>query len=190
MPAPTKPCARDRLLAAADELFYAEGVQSVGIDRVIERAGVAKASLYNAFGSKDALVRAYLEARHERTRAMVLAEIERHDDPRERLVAVFERQARRLGDDDYHGCAFASASAEAAEDSGARAATQAYRTWLRELLTDLAEQAGATHPEALARQLQLLYDGVGVSGRVERDPETAPASLAAAVALIDAALPA
>ena len=55
--------ARARLLAAADELFYAEGVQSVGIDRVIEHAGVAKATLYSAFGSKDGLVRAYLQAR-------------------------------------------------------------------------------------------------------------------------------
>ena len=61
------PSARERLLAAASELFYAEGVHTVGIDRVIERAGVAKASLYNTFGSKEELVRAYLESRHART---------------------------------------------------------------------------------------------------------------------------
>src|SRR3569833_2360310 len=61
-----KPTARDRLLAAADELFYAEGVHTVGIDRIIERAGVAKASLYSSFGSKDELVRAYLQGREER----------------------------------------------------------------------------------------------------------------------------
>ena len=61
-PAQTQPrsSARDRLLAAANELFYAEGVQTVGIDRIIERAGVAKASLYNLFGSKEALVEAAL----------------------------------------------------------------------------------------------------------------------------------
>ena len=57
---------RERLLEAAGELFYAEGVQSVGIDRVIERAGVAKASLYSTFGSKEELVRAYLDERHAR----------------------------------------------------------------------------------------------------------------------------
>ena len=56
--------ARERLLAAADELFYEEGVHTVGVDRVIERAGVAKATLYSAFGSKDELIRAYLAARH------------------------------------------------------------------------------------------------------------------------------
>ena len=58
-----RPSARERLLAAANELFYDEGVHTVGIDRVIEQAGVAKASLYNTFGSKDELVRTYLQTR-------------------------------------------------------------------------------------------------------------------------------
>ena len=66
--------ARERLLAAADELFYADGVHSVGIDRVIERAGVAKATLYSAFGSKDELIRCYLTARQAARREAV----ERH----------------------------------------------------------------------------------------------------------------
>ena len=57
--------ARERLLAAADELFYGEGFNLVGIDRVIERAGVAKASLYDYFGSKEELIRSYLQQRHE-----------------------------------------------------------------------------------------------------------------------------
>src|SRR4051794_603668 len=61
---PSRASARERLLAAADELFYEEGVHIVGIDRVIERAGVAKASLYSAFGSKDELIRQYLMRRH------------------------------------------------------------------------------------------------------------------------------
>src|SRR5262245_38929851 len=63
LPLSPRPSARKRILAAANELFYEEGIHSVGIDRVIERAGVAKASLYNTFGSKDELVRAYLEGR-------------------------------------------------------------------------------------------------------------------------------
>src|SRR4030081_1689888 len=81
--------ARERLLAAADELFYAEGVHVVGIERIVERAGVAKASLYSNFGSKDALVRAYLE-RHFRARQRRIASIlAAHDTPRERLLGVF-----------------------------------------------------------------------------------------------------
>src|SRR5690349_17397815 len=75
--------ARERLLAAADELFYEGGIHTVGIDRVIERAGVAKASLYDTFGSKDALIRAYLEARHDARKARLTAWLERYETPRE-----------------------------------------------------------------------------------------------------------
>src|ERR1700760_2464814 len=85
-----KPSARDRLLAAADELFYAEAVHTVGIDRIIERAGVAKASLYSCFGSKDELVRAYLEGRQEIRRSRLLAGLERYEDPADRLLGVFD----------------------------------------------------------------------------------------------------
>ena len=84
-----RPSARERLLAAANELFYAEGVHTVGIDRVIEKAGVAKASLYNTFGSKDELVRAYLEIRRAGVVRRITQAVERYDTPRERLLAVF-----------------------------------------------------------------------------------------------------
>src|SRR6201986_5035879 len=82
--------ARERLLQAANELFYEEGVHTVGIDRVIERAGVAKATLYSAFGSKEALIQAYLESRHAATSARIERGIERYATPRERLLGVFE----------------------------------------------------------------------------------------------------
>src|SRR5438445_6499251 len=86
-----RPSARERLLAAANELFYNEGVHTVGIDRVIERAGVAKATLYNAFGSKDELIRAYLLRRHavvqERT---VQALATRYQTPLQRILGVFD----------------------------------------------------------------------------------------------------
>src|ERR1700755_517415 len=81
--------ARERLLDAADELFYNEGVQTVGIDRIIEHAGVAKASLYNTFGSKDELIRAYLESRHASRREAISAALARAESPRDRLLAVF-----------------------------------------------------------------------------------------------------
>src|SRR6201998_3252378 len=106
------PSARERLLAAANELFYAEGVHTVGIDRVIERAGVAKASLYNTFGSKDALVRAYLEGRHALQVARSTRCLARYGDPRERLLGVFEAQGELFADPGFRGCAFVSASAE------------------------------------------------------------------------------
>src|SRR6195952_5374328 len=101
--------ARDRLLDAANELFYAEGVQTVGIDRIIEHAGVAKASLYNTFGSKEELVKAYLESRHAGTTARLHAAVEQEPDPRARLLAVFDAQAEFFSQPGFRGCAFTSA---------------------------------------------------------------------------------
>src|ERR1700761_7130415 len=93
--------ARERLLAAANELFYNEGVHTVGIDRIIEQAGVAKASLYNTFGSKDELVRAYLEGRHASMARRLTRAADGYDTPRERLLAVFEAQAELAARPDY-----------------------------------------------------------------------------------------
>src|SRR5258705_5810358 len=81
--------ARDRLLAAADELFYAEGVHVVGVDRIVERAGVTKASLYNTFGSKDELVRAYLEQHFRRRQERIERILDASDSPRERILGLF-----------------------------------------------------------------------------------------------------
>src|SRR5881409_872508 len=98
--------ARQRLLAAADELFYEEGVHTVGIDRVIARAGVAKASLYTAFGSKDGLVQAYLLARHAVWRERVTQALTRYTNPRERLLGVFDVLGELVAEPGFHGCAF------------------------------------------------------------------------------------
>src|SRR6201996_7516811 len=93
--------ARQRLLDAADELFYNEGVHTVGIDRIIEHAGVAKASLYNTFGSKDELVRAYLESRQASVAQRITQAVKRYSSPRERLLAVFEGQGELFAQPDY-----------------------------------------------------------------------------------------
>ncbi len=179
--------ARERLLAAANELFYAEGVHTVGIDRVIERAGVAKASLYNTFGSKDELVRVYLEGRHAVVAARITRYMERYDDPRERLLGVFEAQGELFAEPGYRGCAFVSASAESPGEAVSRASDE-YRGWVRGLLTGLAADAGAPDPELLGRQLHIIYDGASLSARMDRDPSAAVAARAAAEALLDAAL--
>src|SRR3569623_1161990 len=115
--ATTKPegSARERLLAAANELFYEEGVHTVGIDRIIERAGVAKASLYSSFGSKEELVRAYLEGRHALRRKRIMAGLERCETPRDRLLGVFDVLAEVSSTPGFRGCAFYNASAESVE---------------------------------------------------------------------------
>lgn len=159
--------ARERLLAAANELFYAEGVHTVGIDRVIERAGVAKASLYSTFGSKEELVRAYLkgraEARHQRIEAR-LAELA---DPREKILAVYDVQGELAAAPGYRGCAFVNAAAEGPRQSKVMDACADSRGWLRELFTGLARELGAPEPERLGRQLALLYDGVAVQSSLD-----------------------
>ena len=145
--------ARDRLLDAADELFYEEGVHTVGIDRVIERAGVAKASLYNVFGSKDELIRAYLERRHERRRARIDRALARYETPRDQLLAVFDALDEALAEPGFRGCAFVNASAESRPGSVVEQASDDMRGSLRALLTELAEAAGAPDPAGLAGQL-------------------------------------
>src|SRR5712691_11873287 len=182
--------ARERLLDAASELFYEEGVQSVGVDRVIERAGVAKATLYSVFGNKDGLVRANLTAHEEGIRErMTRGLAARYKTPRERLLGVFEVQGLRFTETGFRGCAFARASAEAAEGSSVDEVGEHHRTWLRSLFVDLAKDAGARNPEQLAQQLMLLYDGAAISAWMDRDPSAARAAHSVAVALVDAALP-
>lgn len=183
----TGPPARERLLAAADELFYREGVQTVGIDRIISRAGVAKASLYSNFGSKEELVRAYLEARHARTTERISRALTRFRTPRERLLGVFDAQGEQFTDPAFNGCAFVMASAEAPAGGAVERAAEAYRDWVRTLFTTLAREAGVADPDALARQLHLLYDGAGLSARMDHDPSAATTARAAAGALFDAA---
>jgi AcrR family transcriptional regulator len=179
--------ARERLLAAADELFYEEGVHTVGIDRVIERAGVAKATLYSAFGSKDELIRAYLQARHAARRERMTRRLARYDTPRERLLGVFDVLGESFAEPGFRGCAFVNASAEARPGSAIEEVSDESRAWVRSLLAELARAAGATDPERLARQLALLYDGATVGARMDRDPTAAAAARTVAAALVDAA---
>ncbi len=178
---------RERLLQAASELFYAEGVQSVGVDRVIAHAGVAKASLYSTFGSKEGLVSAYLERRHDELIGRLRAATDGVEDPVERMLAVFDAQAAQFPRPGYRGCAFMAASAEAPADSEITAATAKYRKELRDLLVELATDAGVADPEQLADQLRLIYDGGSVAANLDHNPAIASSARAAARALIDAA---
>jgi AcrR family transcriptional regulator len=179
--------ARQRLLAAADELFYEEGVNTVGIDRVIERAGVAKASLYSAFGSKDQLIRAYLEARHAARKERVTRAMARYDTPRERLLGIFDVLGEVVAEPGFHGCAFQNATTEARPGSVAEQVSNVSRAWTKSMFREQAEAAGADDPDRLARQLFLLYDGALVSARMDHDLTAAAAARLAAATLIDAA---
>ena len=185
---PLSGSARERLLAAAETLFYEEGLNSVGIERVIERAGVAKASLYSNFGSKDELVRSYLEARFEARKARVQKKMAQYDRPRDKLLSMFDLLGELFVESGFRGCAFVRARTEARPDSRARGVCDDARQWTRELFTSLASEAGASDPALLAGQLVLLYDGASVSAQMDGNTGAALAARDMASRMLDAAV--
>jgi len=182
--------ARERLLAAADELFYAGGVHVVGVDRIVERAGVTKASLYNTFGSKDGLVRAYLENHFRRRQARIADILAANKTPRERILAVFAEVEGLLAGSAFRGCRFINAAAESQPGDAGVDVAEDYRAWRWSLFTDLAKAAGARDAKQVGRQLFLLYDGAAVAARMDDDRVAAAKAVRSAViALLDTAIP-
>jgi AcrR family transcriptional regulator len=154
-----QPSARERLLAASDELFYRNGVHSTGIDAIIDRAGVAKGSLYYIFGGKDELVAAYLRSRHETWRQRLEAAQADVDDPDQKILAVFDAIADYVSLPEFRGCPFTNAAAELPAGQSQKLAIDEYRDWLRGSFRQLARDTGVADSEALAEALIVLYDG-------------------------------
>jgi AcrR family transcriptional regulator len=175
------------LLAAANELFYAEGVHTVGIDRVIERAGVAKASLYSTFGSKDELVRAYLKGRADARQKRITERLALHSSARAKVLAIFELLGETASDPAFRGCAFVNATAEGPRDENRLMQVCAdSRAWMQSLFTDLARECGAKDADRLGRQLALVYDGAITASSMERGAEPAREARSMAEMLLDA----
>jgi AcrR family transcriptional regulator len=177
--------AKQRLLEAADDLFYSEGIHTVGIDRVIAHAGVAKGSLYYSFTGKDELVHDYLTHRHGRWAERVTAGIEAHTDPRARILAVYDVLGTLFAQPDYRGCAFMNATAEAAPDSVEAHAATTFRAWVRNLFLDLATDVDARDPRQLAETLVLLYDGAVATAQMDKAPEAARTARRTAELILD-----
>jgi AcrR family transcriptional regulator len=159
---PTAPDARERILDAAYELFSRSGVRAVGIDAIIDRAGVARMTLYRHFDSKDALVLAFLELREERwTRDWLQHDVEqRATDPGERLLAIFDVFDGWFQQTDFEGCSFINVLLEIAErDSELHRASADYLARIRAFVRGLAEEAGATDPDGLAHKWHILMKG-------------------------------
>lgn len=164
--------ARTRLLQAADELFYAHGITATGVDVVVARAQVAVASLYNLFRNKDGLVVAYLRARDQRWRETWEAQIARHDDPREQVLAIFAAlrvwaEHEQVG----HGCAHTAAAVQLDDPAHpAMAVVLAHKRHIRDRLTELARAAGEAHPETAARVVAIVYEGLLACSLLEAEP--------------------
>lgn len=158
--------AAGRILQAASEMFYQDGIRAVGVEAIAAEADVTKKTLYDNFGSKDQLVAAYLRARDERWRAWMEDVVERRGgSARERLLSTFDALEEWTERENPRGCGFVNAAVELREaDHPARAAVMEQKRWLRDYLAGLAAEAGAEDPEDLAERLLILHEGASVAG--------------------------
>jgi AcrR family transcriptional regulator len=178
--------ARERILGTAYELFSRRGVRAVGIDEVIERAGVAKATLYRHFPSKDELVLAFLDLREQRwTRDFVEAEAKRRGaNPEARLLAIFDVFDEWFHRDDFEACAFINVLLEMGPEHPAGSASILYLERIRALVRRFADEAGLRDTESFARSWHILMKGSIVSA-AEGDTDAAQRGKAMARLLID-----
>ncbi|MFE3226864.1 TetR/AcrR family transcriptional regulator [Nocardia sp. NPDC059228] len=154
--------ARDRLLDTATRLFYAEGIHTVGIDRIIAEAGIAKATFYRHFKAKEDLVVAYLVREYGRQREVLEAIPGAGTDS---IVGIFERLGELSCGPGFRGCPFLNAAVEFPNPEHAvRKVVDDYRGWFRDLMADRLRAAGHTDIDDAARSLLLTRDGVAVSG--------------------------
>jgi AcrR family transcriptional regulator len=180
--------ARERVLAAAGRLFYARGIQAVGMDDIRAESGVPLKRLYRCFRSKDQLVEAYLTRRDEQWLAALRAWVERAGQPRERVLAVFTFLEDWFAEPGFRGCAFINAAGELGSVSAPVAEiSRQHKRSLRRYLAALAAAAGATDPPALAAELLLLVDGAIVAAATGAFPRPAAHAEAAARRLLAAA---
>ena len=180
---------RERILRTASELFYREGARAVGVDLIVERAGVAKTSLYRYFHTKDELIAAFLEREDEEFWEQWASVAKRHpSDPQGELDAHVHWIAERLGRANYRGCPQLNMAAEfPAPEHPARVVALAHKRELRRRLQGIAERLGVRHPDELAAQLLLLVNGAFVSSQAIAGEEALRVLLAASHALVAAA---
>lgn len=187
-PAPAQPPrAAERIRASARELFYREGIRAVGVDEIVNRAGVTKPSLYRAFPSKDDLAAAYLSDYDREFWPRFEAPGGKHySDPRAHVLAYIRELANRAVKDGYRGCGLSNAAVEyPGHTHPARLVAETHKKALRQRLRELAAEMGARDPRMLGDGLMLLIEGVYVTGQ-QSASGPAQSALAAATALIDA----
>lgn len=168
----------ERLLTTASDLFSRYGIRAVGIDRILAESGVARASMYSAYGSKDALVLAYLEHLDRRDRARWADAVAGDPDPVARILAFFDLALASAPVRNFRGCQYANAATEFPDED--LAPVRAHRLWLRDTLTGLLAEAGVRDPAATARRIQLIYDGALSGSKMEHSD--APLRLGRALA--------
>jgi len=185
-PRATTPTPRQRLIDAAADLFYRQGIGAVGVDLVSKAAGVSKRTLYAEFGSKDQLIAQSLDEKGAGILGIYLPAEGSDAPPRQAILAVFGRLSEWTGAEQYRGCPFINTATELA-DAGhpARRVARAYKLRLREYFEHQASLGRAEDPGRLALQLLAFFDGAIVQAVMGNglDPGTIQAAV---TALLDA----
>ena len=180
--------AGQRILDVATRLFYEQGIRAVGVEMIAREADVTKKTIYDRFGSKDALIERYLKTRDDAWRALILERISQGDmTPAEKILAAFESLHEWLGQEiESRGCSFINAYAELLADPGhpGRVVIEGEKRWLRELFFDLATEAGFDDADALATQLHMLHEGAYIAYAITDIPDAALQARNAAAVLI------
>ena len=177
---------RDRILQAANELFYAQGIRGTSADRIIAQAGITKVTFYRYFPTKSDLVVAYLRQQSTGEQAW-FSSLHQAGDGATSLDAIAEGVGAASCSPGFRGCAFINAAAEFSDPHDpVRTVIDEHRQWMLDEFADIAEEAGAADADATARQLMLLRDGAMVNGYLG-DSESVAASLSAGFASVIAA---
>lgn len=163
--------ARSRLLDTATELFYTEGLHSVGVERVLAEARVTRATLYRHFSGKDDLLVAYLTRADEAVRTQIAGARNQASSPDDVIRSVGRTIADDIRRPGFRGCAFLNAAAEYPDpDHPVHRAVLEHRQWFLASMTDLFTDTGKIDPEPAARHFVMLRDGAMAAGCLT-DPE-------------------
>lgn len=169
-------------MSTAEELFYAEGVRAVGVERLLEVSGVGRASFYRHFSGKESLVLEVLRDRDRRWRAWLAEAVAtRGGTP----LSVFDALAERFESADFRGCAFINIMVENADpDCAVHRLADDHKRAVTHFVAGLLAGAGHTEPDELAAQFVLLMDGANVTALRTRDAEPAYRAKSVAAALL------
>ncbi len=185
-----RPNKRDELVRKALEVFYRNGFHATGMDKLVAETGISKTSMYKHFRTKEDLILAALRLRDEQFRNWISRRLEDlATTPRERLVALFDVLGEWFAQVDFRSCMFIKASAEYQDDDHPIHVQSAqHKQLLFGYIRELAEQAGAIDPAALARQLLLLKEGAIVTAHFGNTEAPAEDAKAAAKILLASAI--
>lgn len=171
---------RDAILAAADQLFSAQGYGLTGVDALANAAGVTKRTLYKQFGSKEGVFVAWLRLRDHRTRGAIMGAVAgASDQPIGQLLALFSILATLAGKPDFHGCPFSRALIEfgAAEvESAGRLIAAEHKAALTAWFGERLESAGVPDVTAITEEIATLYEGTLTRMAITRSPQAALAA--------------